>query len=37
MFSGSLQKAFQLLGILLSFLLGASIAGFLLHGSTLKL
>ena len=31
------QKIFNLLGILLSFLGGACIAGFLLHGSTLKL
>ncbi|AIF98879.1 YoaK family protein [Alteromonas australica] len=33
----SLQKMFHLVGILLSFLGGACIAGFLLHGSTLKL
>lgn len=31
------QKIFHLLGILLSFLSGACVAGFLLHGSTLKL
>lgn len=31
------QESFHLIGILLSFLGGASIAGFLLHGSTLKL
>ncbi len=31
------QKIIHLLGILLSFLLGASLAGFLLHGATLKL
>jgi len=35
--SFSLQKVFHLLGILLSFLSGACLAGFLLHGSTLKL
>lgn len=33
----SIQKIFHLLGILLSFLGGACVAGFLLHGSTLKL
>ncbi|HAD08073.1 MAG TPA: DUF1275 domain-containing protein [Porticoccaceae bacterium] len=33
----SFQKIFHLVGILLSFLGGAGIAGFLLHGSTLKL
>lgn len=33
----SFQKIFHLLGILLSFLGGSCIAGFLLHGSTLKL
>jgi len=33
----SLQNTFHLIGVLLSFLLGSSIAGFLLHGSTLKL
>ena len=33
----SFNKIFNLLGILVSFLGGASIAGFLLHGSTLKL
>lgn len=33
----SFQKVLHLLGILLSFLGGASIAGFLLHGSTLRL
>lgn len=32
-----LQKIFHLVGILLSFLGGACVAGFLLHGSTLKL
>ncbi|HAI96993.1 MAG: DUF1275 family protein [Cycloclasticus sp.] len=31
------QKIFHILGILLSFLSGACVAGFLLHGSTLKL
>jgi uncharacterized membrane protein YoaK (UPF0700 family) len=31
------QHTLHLLGILLSFLFGSSIAGFLLHGSTLKL
>lgn len=35
--SQSSQKILHLLGILLSFLVGASISGFLLHGSTLKL
>lgn len=35
--STSLQHNFHLAGILLSFLLGSSIAGFLLHSSTLKL
>ncbi len=33
----SFQKIFHLIGILLSFLVGASIAGFLLHGSALRL
>ena len=33
----STQKVFHLMGMLLSFLAGASISGFLLHGSTLKL
>ncbi|MDO6426980.1 YoaK family protein [Thalassotalea sp. 1_MG-2023] len=33
----SFQKVFHLVGILFSFLAGACIAGFLLHGSTLKL
>ena len=33
----SFQKIFHLVGILLSFIAGACIAGFLLHGSTLKL
>lgn len=33
----SYQSIINLLGVLLSFLLGSSIAGFLLHGSTLKL
>lgn len=33
----SFQKVFHLSGVLLSFLVGASIAGFLLHGTTLKL
>lgn len=36
-YQGSLQNAFHLVGVLLSFLAGASIAGFLLHGFTLKL
>ncbi|NOU49138.1 DUF1275 domain-containing protein [Pseudoalteromonas sp. JBTF-M23] len=35
--SHSLQKILHLIGILVSFLVGASISGFLLHGSTLKL
>ena len=35
--SESLQTILHLLGILLSFLFGSIIAGFLLHGSTLKL
>ncbi|MDP0590164.1 MAG: YoaK family protein [Candidatus Endonucleobacter bathymodioli] len=35
--SSSLQKTFHLVGILFSFMGGACIAGFLLHGSTLKL
>jgi uncharacterized membrane protein YoaK (UPF0700 family) len=35
--SSSFQNIVHLLGILLSFLLGSIIAGFLLHGSTLKL
>lgn len=35
--SGTFQKFFHLFSILLSFLIGASLAGFLLHGSTLKL
>lgn len=35
--SQSFQNIFHLVGILLSFLGGACIAGFLLHGSTLKL
>lgn len=35
--SESLQNVLHLLGILLSFLFGSTIAGFLLHGSTLKL
>lgn len=33
----SLQTTFHLSGILLAFFLGASLSGFLLHGSTLKL
>ncbi len=33
----SVQKITHLLGVLLSFLAGSSIAGFLLHGSSLKL
>lgn len=33
----SFQNVIHLLGILLSFLLGSTIAGFLFHGSTLKL
>ena len=33
----SSQAIFNLLGVLLSFLFGAALAGFLLHGSTLKL
>ena len=36
-YQGSLQNALHLVGVLLSFLAGASIAGFLLHGFTLKL
>lgn len=35
--SDSFENIIHLLGILLSFLLGSVIAGFLLHGSTLKL
>lgn len=35
--NGSLQQVFHLLGILLSFLIGSALAGFLLHGATLKL
>lgn len=35
--SASFQSVIHLLGILLSFLFGSIIAGFLLHGSTLKL
>ncbi|MGO1296400.1 MAG: YoaK family protein [Vibrio sp.] len=35
--SSSFKSIIHLLGVLLSFLTGASIAGFLLHGSTLKL
>jgi len=35
--NASFQSAIHLLGILLSFLFGSIIAGFLLHGSTLKL
>ena len=35
--STSFQSIFHLIGILLSFLFGSTIAGFLLHGSTLKL
>ncbi|MEH6458240.1 MAG: YoaK family protein [Cocleimonas sp.] len=35
--NASFQNIIHLLGILLSFLLGSIIAGFLLHGSTLKL
>jgi len=35
--SMSFQKVLHFIGILLSFLAGAAIAGFLLHGSTLKL
>lgn len=37
MLSLQFQKIFHLLGILFSFLGGACVAGFLLHGSTLKL
>ena len=33
----SLQHTLHLLGVLLSFVVGSSIAGFLLHGSTLRL
>ncbi|TXR54651.1 YoaK family protein [Reinekea thalattae] len=33
----SWQKIFHLLGVMLAFLAGASLAGFLLHGSTLRL
>jgi len=36
-YGGALEKVAHLIGVLLSFLLGASIAGFLLHGFTLKL
>ena len=35
--SSSFQSVIHLSGVLVSFLLGASLAGFLLHGSTLKL
>jgi len=35
--NSSYQSVFHLLGILLSFLLGSTLSGFLLHGSTLKL
>lgn len=35
--TGSFQNIIHLLAILLSFMCGSSIAGFLLHGSTLKL
>lgn len=35
--SASAQSIIHLLGILLSFLLGSTLAGFLLHGATLKL
>lgn len=35
--SQSFEKILHLIGILFSFLVGASISGFLLHGSTLKL
>lgn len=35
--SASLHSTIHLLGILLSFLFGSTLAGFLLHGSTLKL
>ncbi|MBU2886144.1 DUF1275 domain-containing protein [Gilvimarinus agarilyticus] len=35
--SSNLQSIIHLLGVLLSFLFGSSMAGFLLHGSTLKL
>ncbi len=37
LFHYSFEKSFHLVGILMSFLVGASIAGFLLHGSSLKL
>jgi uncharacterized membrane protein YoaK (UPF0700 family) len=35
--NNSLQNIFHLIGVLLSFLVGAAFAGFLLHGSNLKL
>lgn len=35
--SDSMRSVIHLLGILLSFLLGSTLSGFLLHGSTLKL
>lgn len=35
--NGNIQNVLHLLGILLSFLFGSVVAGFLLHGSTLKL
>lgn len=37
MFKSSLQSIFQLVGILAAFLIGASVSGFLLPGSALKL
>lgn len=36
-FSDAASKSIHLIGVLVSFFVGASIAGFLLHGSTLKL
>lgn len=36
-FNRSLADSFHLVGVLLSFLLGAALAGFLLHGTKLKL
>lgn len=37
LFNSSLQNIMHLIGVLLSFLLGATVSGFLLHGSSLKL
>lgn len=36
-FSGSWQQILHLLGVIIAFLVGSSVAGFLLHGSSLKL